>query len=86
MRSKIIDSADRKKNLYKWVKIGGILSFIPFVLAAGPIAGYFLGNYLEERFHFSPYASFVCVIIGIIASTAEVVRIIKMALRAEEKV
>lgn len=73
------------KNFYKWIKIGGILSFIPFVLAAGPIAGYFLGSYLEAKFHFPQYTSVISVTIGIIGSTVEVIRIIKIALRAEEK-
>ena len=30
-----------KNGLYKWLKIGGLLSFLPFVLVAGPLAGFF---------------------------------------------
>lgn len=81
-----MNQADKSKaDIYKWVKIGGLLSFLPFVLGAGPIAGYFLGNYLEKRFGLPAYVSIVTVTIGIIASLRETIRIVRMALRTQEK-
>ena len=76
----------RKADLYKWIKIGGLLSFLPFVLGAGPIAGYFLGNYLERRFRLPAYISIALVTIGFLASLKETIRIIKIALQTQEKV
>ena len=70
---------------YKWIKIGGLLSFIPVVMAAGPLGGYFLADYLEKRFGFPPFTMAVTVIIGFIASTRETVRIIKLALKTEDE-
>lgn len=74
-----------KTATYKWIKIGGILSFIPFVLAAGPLAGYIAGNYLEKRFNLPHAVSLVLIVLGFIGSVRETIRIIKIALRAEEE-
>lgn len=75
----------RKSDLYRWIKIGGLLSFLPFVLVAGPMAGYVLGSYLEKRFSLPPYVSIVLITIGFLASLKESIRIVRIALRAQEK-
>ncbi|MDP3790546.1 MAG: AtpZ/AtpI family protein [Candidatus Omnitrophota bacterium] len=81
-----MDQADkRKSDLYKWIKIGGLLSFLPFVLVSGPMAGYFLGNYLEKKFNLPFYVSIALITIGFAASIKETIKIVKMALRTQEK-
>ena len=72
-----------KKKIYTWIKIGGILSFIPFVLVSGPIAGFFLGNFLQKKFGWPFFATLILVTIGFVGSVRETVRIIRIALRAE---
>ena len=76
---------EKKANTYKWVRIGGLLSFIPVILATGPMAGYFLADYLKAKFGFPSYTYAICVVIGFIASVRETIRIIKLALRTEKK-
>lgn len=78
-------SGERKAELYRWIKIGGLLSFLPFVLASGPVAGFFLGSYLEKKFGTPVYVSIVIITVGFIASLRESIRIVRMALRAESK-
>jgi hypothetical protein len=73
-------------KVYKWIKIGGLLSFIPFIMAAGPLGCYFLADYLEKKFGFPSFASAILVTLGFIASMREVIRIIKLALKTEESV
>lgn len=75
----------RKADLYKWLKIGGLLSFLPFVLVAGPLGGYILGNYLEKRFNLPSYVSGICITVGFIASLKETIRIIKITLKADKE-
>ena len=75
----------RKADLYEWIKIGGLLSFLPFVLGAGPIAGFYLGSYLEHRFGLPNYVSIILAAIGFMASLKETIRIVKIALRTQEK-
>lgn len=75
----------RKEDVYKWIKIGGLLSFLPFVLAAGPLAGYFFGNYLEKKIGAPYYITVILVAIGFAGSVREAVRIVMAALRSEKK-
>jgi len=75
----------KKKAVYKWIKIAGLLSFLPFILAAGPMAGYFLGDYLVKRFGLSSYVSAICIILGFLGSAREAVRIVRLALRTENE-
>jgi hypothetical protein len=75
----------RKADLYRWIKIGGLLSFLPFILGAGPIAGFYLGSYLEKKFGLPSYVSIVLITVGFMASVRETIRIVKIALRTQEK-
>ncbi len=72
-------------NIYKWLKIGGLLSFLPFVLVAGPLAGFFLGDYLIIRFNFPAYTSYILSALGFFGSARETVRIIKTALKIDRQ-
>lgn len=75
----------KKEQIYKWIKISGILSYIPFVLAAGPLAGYAVGNYIEKRFKLPEYVSYSFSGLGFLAAAIEIVRIIKFVVRLEKK-
>lgn len=74
-----------KLELYRWIKIVGMISFIPIILAAGPLTGYFVGDYLDKRFGWGLGAMLVCIGVGSVASITEVVRIIKLVVRIENK-
>jgi hypothetical protein len=76
---------DRKKRVYRWIKIGGLLSFLPFIMAAGPIGGYFIGDILEKKLGAPSWVTGLCIIIGFAGSAYETVKVIKVALQAEEK-
>ena len=71
---------------YKWIKIGGLLSFIPIAMAVGPLAGFFAANYLVKKFSFPGFTSAVFIIIGFAASTIETVKIIRLALKTESEI
>ena len=75
-----------KKELYKRIKIAGILSFIPFVLAGGVLGGYLMGDYLGKKSFFISFAMPICIGIGILVSILEVVRIIKLAVKIDKKI
>lgn len=74
-----------RQEIYKWIRIGGLLSFIPFVLAAGPIAGYLAGEYLEKRFGLPHYTSYIFGGVGFAASVRETVRIIRIAIKTDKE-
>lgn len=66
------------KDFYKTLKIAGLVSYIPFVLASSPIAGYFLGEYINRRFITNRYTTSVFAIIGLLAGLWETFRVIRV--------
>ena len=75
----------KKAAFYKWTKIWGLLSFIPVVLAAGPLAGYFLGDYLEKKIGYAPYLSLIFMAFGFFTSVREIIKILKMVQQTDAK-
>lgn len=74
-----------KTEFYRLAKIWGLVSFIPVVMAAGPIAGYFLGEYLEKKFGFAPYISISLSAMGFIAGAREVIRILRLIKKSDKE-
>jgi hypothetical protein len=70
---------DKKKvEFYRLTKVWGLLTFVPVVLAAGPLAGYFLGEYLEKKIGFAPYLSLIFMGFGFYTSVREIIKILKI--------
>jgi len=67
---------------FKWIKVSGLLTLIPLVLAVGPFTGYIAGDWLVTHFRLPSYVMFICVILGFAAGVQETIRIIKAALQA----
>lgn len=72
-------------GLFRWIKLGGLLTLIPIVLATGPLAGYLAGEWLMLKLAFPRYTAIICVIIGFLAAMGETVKIIKAALKVSER-
>jgi ATP synthase protein I len=65
-----------------WRQIG-VLSAIPFILALSPIVGYFLGKYLDKKFHTEPWLSFVMLGLGFVAGVRETIKLVQLAQRED---
>lgn len=65
-----------KQEFYKRVKVAGMVTFIPIIMAAGPLGGYFFGDFLREKFSLNFYFPLFCAAIGFITSGMEVARIL----------
>ena len=68
-------------NLRKW----GFLSSIPMVLAAGPLLGYVIGNFLDRKLKTPPWFLVVFLVLGFTASVRETVRLIDRARKEDER-
>lgn len=73
----------KKREIYKRIKVGSLLSLIPFVLFAGPLMGYLAFDYIEKRFGAPPYVAYILITVGFAAGVRETIRIIKITLRAK---
>ena len=74
-----------KKEIYKRIKIAGMVSYIPIILAAVPLGSFFLGEYLQNKFHLPFYFLVFCVALGVIIGIKESARIIKLVWKIENK-
>jgi F0F1-type ATP synthase assembly protein I len=74
-----------KKEIYKRIKIAGLISYIPIMLAAGPLCGFFLGDYLQKKFKLPYFLLVLCILTGIIIGVREAVRIIKLVSEIDKK-
>lgn len=70
---------------YQQIRKAGFLLFIPFILAAGPLTGYFLGAYLVWEKHWPFWVFFICVVSGFLAAVQEIVRIFRLIAKDNEK-
>lgn len=66
------------KILYRQIRKAGFLLFIPFILAAGPLTGYFVGAYLVEEKHWPFWVFFICIAFGFAAAIREIIRILRL--------
>ena len=74
-----------KEDVYRYIKIGGLASFIPFVLVSGPVVGYFAGSYLKKAFGLGDIAILATTSIGLVFSMGETFKIIKKLARLGTK-
>ncbi len=72
-------------DIYAKLKQVGLLTTIPIMLAAGPIMGYFAGDFLDKKFKSSPIFVAILVVLGFIAGARESIRILKLAAGEDKK-
>lgn len=62
----------------------GLLGVIPMMIGVGPMVGYFIGDWLDNKFGTGPYLMIVFIILGFGAAVKETIKIIKQANRESE--
>ncbi len=74
-----------KEAAYKRIKIAGMLAYIPFILIAGPWAGYSLGEVVERKFSLGPMALLAGFGLGMVVAIVEIFRIVKLTLKISSR-
>ncbi len=69
------------KDIYRLIKIAGMVSFIPFIMLSGPLGGYILGSYLSKKFNLPGYITVVIIGAGFLVSLIETIRVIKLVFK-----
>ena len=70
---------NKNDERYRWARQAGILGTIPFLLAIPPIAGVFIGKWIDGKLGTTPAFTIVFVILGFIAGVREVANVLKKA-------
>ncbi|MCX5710393.1 MAG: AtpZ/AtpI family protein [Candidatus Omnitrophica bacterium] len=73
-----------KKEFYNRVKIAGLISYIPFILLAAPLGGFFAGEFLHRRFNTPDYILLIFVAFGLLIGIKETIKIIKICIRSSQ--
>ncbi|MEE9442067.1 MAG: AtpZ/AtpI family protein [candidate division Zixibacteria bacterium] len=55
----------------------GIATTIPFLLVAGPVIGYFVGNWIDKKLGTEPYLMIILILLGFLSSGKETYKLIK---------
>jgi len=76
---------ENKDAFYSQVKQIGALTAVPIILVAGPLAGYFIGNWVDNRFRVYPWCSILFLIMGFVAAGREIFRLLKQLLKEDKK-
>ena len=85
MRNIELLAEEKKENKYSSYKQVAILTTLPIILAAGPILGILLGNYLDKKLNTSPYLVILFLIFGCVASGRQVYKMIIRSMQEMEK-
>ena len=70
-----------KETVYRWIRVSGQITLIPIVLCAGPLGGYYAGEWLTKAFHLPGWTTNACVLIGLAGAIRETIRILRIALK-----
>lgn len=70
-----------REKISKMIITAGLAFSIPFELAVGPFVGYFIGDFLKNKFRMNNFIIYCMVILGFIWSFNNAISIIKMMLK-----
>ena len=74
-------SSQDERDPYRLIRQVGILTAIPMIMVAGPLVGFFLGRFLDERLHSAPWGLVGGLLLGVVAAARETIRMIRRAIQ-----
>ncbi len=76
---------DSGKNYGRLVRQIGLVTTIPMIFVAGPLVGYWIGEWVDRSFGSDPWGKIVLSILGFVASIKQVTTVIRRWIKEEEK-
>jgi ATP synthase protein I len=70
---------------YSVLRRAGLLTTVPFLLAASPIIGFFMGRFLDIKLGTEPIFSIIFLILGFIAGAIQVAKVVRLANRESDR-
>ncbi len=56
-----------------------MLTSIPMVLLSAPLIGYFIGDFIDRKFHTSPWSMVIFTVMGAVSGIRQTITLIKRA-------
>lgn len=66
-----------RQESYDRIAIAGMVMFIPVMMAVGPLSGYMVGGFIQERFHAPWPVMAISIGLGFVAGIMEVIKIVR---------
>lgn len=74
-----------KNDLRKLFWMLGLALTLPMVLLSGPFAGYLISQWLIKRWGWTPETTLAFVLLGLVGSVIQTVRILKLLYKGSQK-
>ncbi len=71
-------------DAYKALRSAGLMMAIPTLLIVAPLAGFFLGAWLDRRWHTAPWLAIAGLLLGFVAAGRETWLIYKRSVAEDE--
>ncbi len=68
-----------EKNRYRLLRRLGLLTTIPVVLLAGPLIGFYIGDYIDKKLSTAPWFMLFFLLLGFIASIRQTITLLTRA-------
>ena len=76
--------AGKKNAFLSQVKQLGVLTTIPIILLVGPIIGFYIGGWIDGKFHVYPWFTIIFIVLGFVASAKQIIYLLKEVLREDK--
>jgi F0F1-type ATP synthase assembly protein I len=76
---------DSGRNYGRLVRQIGLVTTIPMIFAAGPLVGYWIGQWVDRSFGWEPWGTVGLSLLGFIASLKQVAAIIRRWIKEEQE-
>jgi len=73
-------TSEPEDKYQRWRQLG-LLTAVPFLLAAGPIVGFYIGDWLDKKFYTTPWLMLGFLVLGFVAGIKETISLIKLAMK-----
>lgn len=72
-------------DFYRLIKMFGVITLIPLVLLAGSLTGYWVGEFLMEKFNFGAPALMISLALGLLSGILEAIRLIRFLIKIDKQ-
>jgi len=73
----------KDEKFYPLVRNLGIVVTIPMVFVVGPVIGFLIGNWIDQKWNTAPWGMITLILLGFIASVKQVIDLIKRATNSQ---
>lgn len=75
----------KKTAFYSQIKQLSVLTTIPIILLVGPAVGFFLGGWVDRKYHIYPWVTIFFTFLGFVAAGREIARLLSQVVKDKQE-